>query len=133
MKLTKQFLCKLESEMYSNFTAQEWIMYFIFKAGLSGIDYRVINKNYDLSIMRALKKNFTPLEIKDMIDFLFECKDLHGFNNLSIYLLSNKFVSKVYNDSKAWKNGTYSPKKKFAGNGRNRDYVEGDSTSSITL
>lgn len=96
---------------FSNYTAQDFLKYWKSKAKERGITY-IPAKYKDISVLKSLCKNFTSTEIKDMIDYIWDEKtkfylsgQLLNPTSYGIFLLSNGFLNKVYNDTKLWKNG----------------------------
>lgn len=115
---SKSFLLKLQEERFSEFKTSDWILYFQYKAHQKGLDIRITNRNAVNSIFASIRRNYTPKEIKLMIDFIFECEHYYS-NNIGFHLLSSYYVNKIFNDAKMWENGTY----QFSSR-RNREYTE---------
>lgn len=96
---------------FSNYTPQDFLKYWKAKARGCGVTY-IPAKYKDISVLKSLCKNFTCTEIKDMIDYIWDEKTVFFLNgsklqktSYGIFLLSNGFLNKVYNDTKLWKNG----------------------------
>lgn len=96
---------------FSHYTPSDFLRYWKAKAKERNITY-IPQKYKDVAVLRSLCKTFTCDEIKDMIDYIW-AEDTKFYirgevlqpTSYGIFLLSNGFLNKVYNDSKLWKGG----------------------------
>lgn len=112
----KTYGYKLEHNKFNEFTEKDWKYYFegmYFKA----TNHRMVSNGKDLnmkakSIFTSLVKNYKPLEIKAMIDFLFLADhDLQDDKlQITIFMLSKNWLATIYPNSILWREGKYKSK-----------------------
>lgn len=109
-KETDKGILKSEGD-FSNYSPQDFLKYWKSKAKDRGITYIAV-KYKDISVLKSLCKNFTGTEIKDMMDYIWDGStkfylggQLLNPTSYGIFLLSNGFLNRIYNDTKLWKNG----------------------------
>lgn len=103
----------MDDELYSEFTNTEWIMYFQrkYKEANNGKGYQLIGDvawRNERCIYNSLMKNFTPQDIKTMIDFIC-CADHDMMPKVKIgaFMMSSKWIDHVYKDAMLWQTGDY--------------------------
>lgn len=109
---SRRFKVLLDDEMFSEFSSLDWIFYFQKKYFDTNKRTYVINGgmawNKEHSIFKALIKNYTPKDIKLMIDFLFDSsQDIKDKKQVGSYLVSSKWVDSIYRTAKLWQDGEY--------------------------
>lgn len=135
----RRFLAKLEEEMFSEFTSTDWIMYFQSKYNeANGRGYVIVGKkawSTEHSIYKSLMKDYTPKDLKLLIDFLFDSnQDIMPKLQAGSYLLSAKWIQGVYQSALLWQTGDYKTKaeinkQKYQASipeKRNREWVKSD-------
>jgi len=134
----KRYLAKLMDERFNEFNSGDWIMYFqdAYKEA-TGENYIVGFYPKAHAIFKRLIKEFTVLEIRNMIDFIFKSnQDIVDKITASPSVLSGNWINTMYVSSKLWVRGKYVPKsKKFSTPKRNREWKkpDTDTTSSDAL
>jgi hypothetical protein len=110
---TLKFIKKMDEELFSEFTNTEWIMYFQkkYKEANNGKGYQLIGDvawRNERCIYNSLMKNFAPLDIKTMIDFLCDADhDMMPKIKIGAFKMSFKWIDHVYKDAMLWRNGAY--------------------------
>lgn len=112
---TRKFLNKLNSERFQDFDKGDWLMYFQMKyKEANGIGYQIKGNQMYIkhhSIIKSLMKNYTPNDIRSMIDFLFTSEqDLFDKGQITVFHLSSGFLPSVYQSTQLWIIGKYKPK-----------------------
>lgn len=94
---------------FANYKAEDFLKYWKSKAKERGVNYITV-KYKDKAIIGSLLKNFTCLDIKMMMDYLWESDERitlrEGrleYTSYGLYLLSGGFLSSIYNRAKWWK------------------------------
>ena len=109
------FKQKLRDENFEDFVWKDWKEYFKFKAKACGIDRFIPgNPAKESQILKSLMTKFSPYEIKEMIDFVWDC-DEHKLvphkNTMGIWILSSGYLQSVTQLMETWKReGTLMPK-----------------------
>lgn len=137
----RKYLAKLEEELFSEFTSTDWIMYFQSKyQEVNGRGYAIVgNKAWSTehSIYKSLMKDYTPKDIKLLIDFLFDSnQDIMPKLQAGSYLMSAKWIQGVYQSALLWQTGDYKTKadinkEKYQASipeKRNREWVKSEDT-----
>lgn len=111
----RKFLYKLNEELFSEFTKQEWVIYWQkrFKE-TNGTGYFINKADYvkHYAVMTKLMNSFTPVEVKTMIDFLFDSsQDYEDKRLLTVYMLSGGWTTKIYQASQLWAQGQFMTKR----------------------
>ena len=111
----RRFLFKLENELFSEFTSTDWIMYFQKKyQEANNRSYVIAGKkawSIEHSIYKSLMKDFTPKDIKLLIDFIFDSnQDIMPKLQAGSYLFSAKWIQGVYQSALLWQTGDYKTK-----------------------
>lgn len=135
----RRFLFKLENELFSEFTSTDWIMYFQKKYQESNNrSYVIAGKkawSIEHSIYKSLMKDFTPKDIKLLIDFIFDSnQDIMPKLQAGSYLFSAKWIQGVYQSALLWQTGDYKTKaeinkEKYQSSipeKRNREWIKND-------
>lgn len=135
----RRFLAKLEDELFSEFTSTDWIMYFQNKyQEANGRGYAIVGKkawSTEHSIYKSLMKDFTPKDIKLLIDFIFDSnQDIKPKLQAGSYLFSAKWIQGVYQSALLWQTGDYKTKaeinrEKYQSSipeKRNREWIKND-------
>ena len=110
-----KFDLKLENELFSEFTSLDWIMYFQLKYE------KATSKKYFIAgqkawvvehrIYKSLMKEFTPKDIKLLIDFIFESnQDIMPPLQAGAFLYSSKWIQTMYQSATLWQTGDYKNK-----------------------
>lgn len=112
---TRKYLKKFNSGRFNDFDHRDWLMYFqqqYKEANKIGYQVRGQQMYYKhFSILRSLVKNYTPNDIKSMIDFLFTSnQDLFDKGQLTVFHLSSGFLATVYQNTQLWIIGEYKTK-----------------------
>ena len=108
-----KFLQKLENEEWDLFTVGDWINYFKYKANSYGIRFIRGNVVKESSVIKSLMKKFSPLEIKMMIDFVFDADHTYfDKNKAGITILSGGWTQTIYASAKEWVEGRFVDKSK---------------------
>lgn len=109
---TRKFLEKLEKERFQDFTKTDWLLYFqkqykeVNKVGYQILGKQMYYKHH--AIIKSLMENYTPNDIRSMIDFLFTSEqDMFPKNKITIYHLSSGFLPSVYQSTQMWIIGEY--------------------------
>lgn len=108
----RKYLTKCKDELFSEFTSSDWIMYFQDKY------YQENDRGYSIvgqkmwamehAIYKSLMKDYTPRDIKLMIDFIFDSnQDIKPKLQAGSYLLSKGWLQSVYQNAKLWQTGDY--------------------------
>ena len=140
---TLKFLKKLDEELFSEFTNTEWIMYFQkkYKEANNGKGYQLIGDTAwrnERCIYNSLIKNFTPQDIKTMIDFLCIAEhDMMPKNKIGAFMMSSKWIDHVYKDAMLWAEGNYMTQAQYRATKysqaqpekRNREWIPTDTTT----
>lgn len=137
----RRFLAKLEEELFSEFTSTDWIMYFQSKyQEVNSRGYAIVGKkawSTEHSIYKSLMKDYTPKDIKLLIDFLFDSnQDIMPKLQAGSYLMSAKWIQGVYQSALLWQTGDYKTKadinkEKYQASipeKRNREWVKSEDT-----
>ena len=135
----RRFLAKLEDELFSEFTSTDWIMYFQNKyQEANGRGYVIVGKkawSTEHSIYKSLMKDYSPKDIKLLIDFIFDSnQDIKPKLQAGSYLLSAKWIQGVYQSALLWQTGDYKTKaeinkEKYQSSipeKRNREWIKND-------
>lgn len=135
----RRFLYKLENELFSEFTSTDWIMYFQKKyQEANNRSYVIAGKkawSMEHSIYKSLMKDFTPKDIKLLIDFIFDSnQDIMPKLQAGSYLFSAKWIQGVYQSALLWQTGDYKTKaeinkEKYQSSipeKRNREWIKND-------
>lgn len=135
----RRFLYKLENELFSEFTSTDWIMYFQKKyQEATNRSYVIAGKkawSIEHSIYKSLMKDFTPKDIKLLIDFIFDSnQDIMPKLQAGSYLFSAKWIQGVYQSALLWQTGDYKTKaeikkEKYQSSipeKRNREWIKND-------
>ncbi len=135
----RRFLFKLENELFSEFTSTDWIMYFQKKyQEANNRNYVIAGKkawSIEHSIYKSLMKDFTPKDIKLLIDFIFDSnQDIMPKLQAGSYLFSAKWIQGVYQSALLWQTGDYKTKaeinkEKYQSSipeKRNREWIKND-------
>lgn len=135
----RRFLFKLENELFSEFTSTDWIMYFQKKyQEANNRSYVIAGKkawSIEHSIYKSLMKDFTPKDIKLLIDFIFDSnQDIMPKLQAGSYLFSAKWIQGVYQSALLWQTGDYKTKaeinkEKYQSSipeKRNREWIKND-------
>jgi len=135
----RRFLAKLEDELFSEFTSTDWIMYFQKKYQVAtNRGYVIVGKkawSTEHSIYKSLMKDFTPKDIKLLIDFIFDSnQDIKPKLQAGSYLFSAKWIQGVYQSALLWQTGDYKTeaeinKEKYQSSipeKRNREWIKND-------
>lgn len=111
---------------FDNFEANDWLKYFIEKAKEKGVKYQVVRYK-DISIIKAMMKNYSNTEIRNLIDFLWDSDFRFQRNGqpmdirtYGVFLLSNAWVSGYFNLAMDYA----IDKKSFSTKGKQRGWVE---------
>lgn len=108
----RAFKYLLDEELFSEFKTLDWIYYFQLKY------HEATNKTYEISnkkawtvehsIYKRAMKDYTPRDIKLMIDFIFDSnQDIKDKKQCGSYLLSAKWADSIYRSAKLWQEGEY--------------------------
>lgn len=115
-KKSSPFERKLEEERYEDFTCSDWKKYFALKAKCWGVkNFRFGDPRKESSVITSLMKNFSSVQIKEMIDFLWEADhDLVAHKQaMGIGMLSLSWQPTILALLPIWKKeGTLKPKDK---------------------
>ncbi len=135
----RRFLFKLENELFSEFTSTDWIMYFQKKyQEANGRGYAIVGKkawSMEHSIYKSLMKDYSPKDIKLLIDFIFDSnQDIMPKLQAGSYLFSAKWIQGVYQSALLWQTGDYKTKaeinkEKYQSSipeKRNREWIKND-------
>lgn len=97
---------KLSREDYHEFTAKDWITYFQSKAKqFSPGEYK--EHKYARKIIAKLMKDYSPKDVKNMIDFVFsDAQDKVDRRVVNMGILSQDWLNYIYNSSILWREGT---------------------------
>lgn len=107
----ERFLRKLEDELYSQFDYKDWFQYFVHKASLQGVRYITRNYAKEYAIIKSILNEMTWVELKNMIDFVFESdQDIVEKRTVGIWILSKGWINSIYQNMTLWMEGTYKPK-----------------------
>lgn len=114
----RAFRKKLEEELFSEFRNIDWIYYFQLKyKECNKIGYPIVGSDgwaKERSIYKSAMKNFSPKDIKLMIDFIFDSdQDIVPKKQAGSYLLSKNWIQGIYRNAKLWEIGEYTPLSKF--------------------
>lgn len=109
---TRKFLAKLQDERFNDFTKTDWLLYFQKQyKDVNGIGYQILGQQMYCkhhAIIKSLMNNYTPNDIRSMIDFLFTSEqDMFPKNKITIYHLSSGFLPSVYQNTQMWIIGEY--------------------------
>lgn len=135
----RRFLFKLENELFSEFTSTDWIMYFQKKyQEANGRSYVIAGKkawSIEHSIYKSLMKDFSPKDIKLLIDFIFDSnQDIKPKLQAGSYLFSAKWIQGIYQSALLWQTGDYKTKAEInkeryqssISEKRNREWIKND-------
>lgn len=108
----RKFLLKLQDELFSEFTSTDWIYYFQMKyEEANSRGYAIVGKKAwatEHAIYKSVMKDYTPRDIKLMIDFIFDSnQDIMPKLQAGGFLLSSKWVQGIYQNSLLWQTGDY--------------------------
>jgi hypothetical protein len=117
-----RFKLLLEEERFDEFQVDDWIAYFIYKAKVG----KYITQPNDRKIIQMLMREFSPLEIKTMIDYVFDSNQtLVSKVGATFRVLSGGWTNTMYQNSQKWiEEGDELPKKRKTA--RNREYIPDD-------
>lgn len=137
---TRKFLNKLNSERFQDFDKGDWLMYFQMKyREANGIGYQIRGNQMYIkhhSIIKSLMKNYTPNDIRSMIDFLFTSnQDIFDKGQITVFHLSSGFLPTVFQNTQLWIIGKYKPKSqtykdRIKKSQRNREWTKDKSNST---
>ena len=103
-------IVKSEADL-SNYTAEDFLKYWKSKAKSRDVNYVTV-KYKDKAILKSLLKNFSCVEIKMMMDYLWDSGEPINlkdgklpYPSYGLFLLSGGFLSPIYNRAKWWKDG----------------------------
>lgn len=140
---TRKFLNKLNSERFQDFDKGDWLMYFQMKyKEANGIGYQIKGQQMYIkhhSVIKSLVKNYTPNDIRSMIDFLFTSEqDLFDKGQITVFHLSAGFLPSVYQSTQLWIIGKYKPKSQMYKDRvkktqRTREWTGTNSTAKIEI
>lgn len=135
----RKFLSKLDEGLFSEFTSTDWIMYFQKKyEEANNRGYVIVGKkawSTEHSIYKSLMKDFTPKDIKLLIDFIFDSnQDIKPKLQAGSYLFSAKWIQGVYQSALLWQTGDYKTKAEInkekyqssISEKRNREWIKND-------
>lgn len=106
-----RFLAKLEDELFHDFDYKDWFQYFVHKAQSHNVRYITRNYAKEYAILKSIMDEMSFVEIKDMIDFVFDSnQDMVEKRTVGIWILSKGWINSVYQNSVLWKEGKYKPK-----------------------
>lgn len=103
----------LEEEMFSEFKSLDWIYYFQMKYfEANNMHYQISDNKrawtVEHSIYKSVMKEYTPRDIKLMIDFIFDSnQDIKDKKQCGSYLLSSKWIDSIYRTACLWREGQY--------------------------
>jgi hypothetical protein len=110
---SNSFKARLDEGDYDSFTWKDWQNYFKLKAKEYGVTKYVSGLAYkESSTIKSLMKNFSSQEIKNMMDFVWECDEYNPCRNkrketLGIWIFSSGFLQEVAQLTDIWiANGT---------------------------
>jgi len=109
------FKQKLNEGLFDEFVWKDWKEYFILKANQHGVTkYRGGDARKESGILKSIMTEFSPNEIKEMIDFVWDC-DEHNLvphkSTMGIWILSKGYLNSVVQLLILWKKeGTLKPK-----------------------
>ena len=142
----RKYLARLAEELFSKFTTTDWIFYF-------QQQYEKFNQRpyvlagqkgwtMEHAIYRSLMKEFTPKDIKLLIDFIFESQqDIVPKKQAGGYLFSKKWIQGVYQSAILWQTGEYQNKteiykdkfKATTPEKRNREWVKEEEIKDASI
>lgn len=120
----KAFKQKYENldAVVDEFTIMDFIYFFQEQAKESGKKYSVLNLKKDMSVFKKLRKNYTNIEICNMIKFLFKSSQNYITKQfLQPTILISGWGNRIYTDSVDWVNGVYSPYNKSKSSAASRN------------
>lgn len=123
---SREFEYRYKEGLFSSFTSKDWLMYWQMKAREHGVAYQVGNYPKEYAILKALAKKYNEMDMKLMIDFLWDCDhDLYNKKIMGTWILSGGWQNSVYQCAVGWKNGTYKKKSEYykGTKKRNREWV----------
>ena len=99
---------KLASGDCDEFDHKDWLKYMKKKAAENGLVYTVANQNMANAVVRSIMKMYKPVEIRNMIDFLYESGQTR-FNvaGNAVMGLSKAWLDYTYTNSLLWKDGKF--------------------------
>lgn len=114
----RAFKYLLDEELFSEFKTLDWIYYFQMKyLEANKRPYEITNKQawtVEHSIYKKAMKEYTPRDIKLMIDFIFESnQDIKEKKQCGSYLISTKWADSIYRCAKLWQEGEYFTKREL--------------------
>ena len=124
----ERFLAKLEEEAFHEFDYKEWYQYFVWKAKQHGVPYLTRNYAKEYAILKSLMNELSWLDIKNMIDFLFDSdQDIIDKRTIGLWALSKGWINTIYQNTQLWIRGEYKPKNSPK---RNREWIGNASEAS---
>lgn len=107
---TTKGIVKSECDI-SNYTADDFLKYWKSKAKERDVNYVTV-KYKDKAVLKSLLKNFSPTDVKLMMDYLWESGEPINlkegklqYTSYGLFLLSGGFVNPIYNRARWWKDG----------------------------
>ena len=111
LKNKERFMQKLEDEEFEYFDHKDWFQYFVHKASEQGVKYITRNYAKEYAIIKSILNEMSWLELKDMIDFIFDSnQDMIEKRTVGVWILSKGWINSVYQNTILWKEGKYKPK-----------------------
>lgn len=114
---------KLSKGKFKDFDEKDWFQYFVLKAKQNNVRYLQRNYAKDYAILKSIMGELSPEEIKNMIDFVWDCDhDIYSpKSTMGIWILSKGWINTIYQNSVLWAEGKYKPKNAPM---RNREWVD---------
>ena len=108
----ERYLRKAVSGRQDEFTGLDLVYFFRDTSKAAGYRYSISNLFVETGCMKNLLNEYTPIEICDMIRFVFESgQDYLNKATCSPHLISSNWRNTLYPDSRAWLAGEYVGKK----------------------
>lgn len=112
-KAKDKFQHKLDNCMFDDFNATDWKRYVQLKVTGAGLRCMGGNPHATSAILKSCVANFTPEDIKAMIDFLFDSGQTTFDVTGNVFLaLSKSWLDFTYNNSQLWLQGKFMDKSK---------------------
>lgn len=99
-----------DENAFSNYLADDWMRYWKSKAREKGIKYIPV-KYKDVAVLKKLVRDFQGCDIKLMIDYIWDDETVFtlkgeklSYSSYGIFLMSDAFLSCVYNKALLKKN-----------------------------
>lgn len=99
-----------KEKQLDEYTCIDWVEYFIYKCNSHGYQYFRGQKGniiYENKILSQLMKDFEPLQIKTMFDFVWDVWDNPKIDKrtMKITILNTGWMQEICNMSEAWSKG----------------------------